>query len=127
FERQSPAGAARLITFFGMIPNFEPAEILPRLVSMVRDRDWLLLSANMSSEQDHMADLPKVLPQYDNTLTRDWLMTFLLDLGVDRGDGELRFGVETDPRSGLKRITASFHFRTPREISIENQRISFSR
>jgi L-histidine N-alpha-methyltransferase len=126
FDRQSPAGAARLITFFGMIPNFEPAEILPRLVSMVREQDWLLFSANMSSELDYAADLPMVVPQYDNSLTRDWLMTFLLDLGVDRSDGELRFKVESDPVAESKRITASFYFSGPREIAIENQRFSFS-
>src|SRR5208337_4268912 len=31
-----------LVTFFGMIPNFEPQLILPRLASLVRTRDFLL-------------------------------------------------------------------------------------
>ena len=37
-----------LITFFGMIPNFEPQIILPRLASLVRPKDWLLFSANLA-------------------------------------------------------------------------------
>ena len=52
-----------------------------------------------------------ILPQYDNALTRDWLLTFLLDLGVERGDGDLRYGVEEESASsGLKKIVARFHF-----------------
>ncbi|HEY2329199.1 MAG TPA: L-histidine N(alpha)-methyltransferase, partial [Verrucomicrobiae bacterium] len=34
-----------LVTFFGMIPNFEPQIILPKLASLVRPQDWLLFSA----------------------------------------------------------------------------------
>ena len=40
--------AARLITFFGMIPNFEPQIILPKLASLVRPKDFLLFSANLA-------------------------------------------------------------------------------
>ena len=40
--------AARLITFFGMIPNFEPQVILPRLAGLLRPGDYLLFSANLA-------------------------------------------------------------------------------
>ena len=87
----------RLVTFFGMIPNFEPQEILPKLASLIRPKDFLLFSANLAPGADYAAGMKKILPQYDNALTRDWLMTFLLDLGVERRDGELRFAIEEWP------------------------------
>jgi len=40
-EHIDPADA-RLITFFGMIPNFEPQLILPRLAGLLRPSDYLL-------------------------------------------------------------------------------------
>ena len=40
--------ASRLMTFFGMIPNFEPADILPGLAALVRPADSLLFSANLA-------------------------------------------------------------------------------
>jgi uncharacterized SAM-dependent methyltransferase len=86
---------SRLITFFGMIPNFEPQIILPRLASLVRPKDFLLFSANLTPGDNYAAGMEKILPQYDNPLTRDWLITFLLDLGVERNDGKLHFKIET--------------------------------
>ena len=118
--------AARLVTFFGMIPNFEPEVILPRLAGLVRPEDYLLLSANLAPGADYAAGVQRILPLYDNDLTRDWLMTFLLDLGVQANDGELRFAIEDDPSgSGLKRVTACFHFARSREIQVDAQRFEF--
>ena len=114
-----------LVTFFGMIPNFEPEQILPKLASLVRPKDFLLFSANLAPGKNYAAGMKKILPQYDNPLTRDWLMTFLLDLGIERSDGELRFKIETDSASGLKRIVAGFHFTRPRRIEVENEAFDF--
>jgi uncharacterized SAM-dependent methyltransferase len=120
------SGAARLITFFGMIPNFEPHVILPLLAGLVRPEDCLLFSANLAPGADYAAGVQQILPLYDNALTRDWLMMFLLDLGVQADDGELRFAIEDDPAgSGLKRVTASFWFVRPREIQVDAQRFEF--
>ena len=120
------SGAARLITFFGMIPNFEPQVILPRLAALLRPADYLLFSANLAPGTDYAAGVQRILPLYDNALTRDWLMMFLLDLGVEPTDGELRFAVEGDPGgSGLKRVAAHFRFLHPREIRVDAQRFEF--
>jgi len=124
-EQHERDGAARLITFFGMIPNFEPSLIVPRLASLVRPGDWLLFSANLAPGPDYQAGLEKILPLYDNELTRDWLLGFLLDAGVEPGDGELRFSIEADPASDLKRVTARFHFERPRSIQVEDERFDF--
>ena len=122
--RRSSQNESRVVTFFGMIPNFESQEILPKLASLIRRNDFLLFSANLAPGRDYAAGVAKILPQYDNAPTRDWLMTFLLDLGVERRDGTLKFSIENG-RLGLKRITARFHFSRPRRIEIDGQRFNF--
>jgi hypothetical protein len=109
-----------------MIPNFEPQLILPRLASLVRPGDWLLLSANLAPGPDYAAGVRRILPLYDNPLTRDWLMTFLLDLGMEKDDGDLRFVIEDEPPgSGLKRVAAYFHIARNCEIQLQEHRFEF--
>jgi L-histidine N-alpha-methyltransferase len=115
-----------LITFFGMIPNFEPDEILPMLAALVRKKDHLLFSANLAPGADYSAGVEKILPQYDNALTHDWLLTFLLDLGIERGDGALRFEIE-EGMMKLKRVLARFHFSKTREIVVHGAKFKFRR
>jgi L-histidine Nalpha-methyltransferase len=121
FGKQKIKNATRLVTFFGMIPNFEPQEILPKLASLVRPKDFLLFSANLAPGKNYAAGMEKILPQYDNPQTRDWLMTFLLDLGVEKSDGELRFEIQNVKKPGLKRVAASFHFKRARQVEIEDK------
>ena len=124
--RRGVSAAPRLITFFGMIPNFEPGVILPRLAVLMRSEDYLLFSANLAPGPDYAVGLRRILPLYDNALTRDWLLTFLLDLGVEVADGELCFGIEDDPAgSDLKRVAAYFRFARAREITVDAQRFAF--
>ena len=92
-----PPGTVRLITFFGMLPNFEPGIAFPLLARLPSSSDCLLISANLAPGPDAAASMRHILPLYDNELTRDWLMTFLLDLGISEDDGELRFLIETGP------------------------------
>lgn len=115
--------APRLFTFFGMIPNFEPDTILPKLASLVRPKDTLLFSANLAPGTDYAAGVRTILPQYDNPPTRDWLLTFLLDLGVENSDGKLIFAIETV--KGLKRVAAYFQFKRSREIGIGTETFRF--
>lgn len=119
-----PSPVTRLITFFGMIPNFEPDDILPKLAKLVRRGDSLLFSANLAPGIDYEAGVEKVLPQYDNALTRDWLLTFLLDLGVERGDGELNFNIERGA-DGLRRIVAQYCFHRSRKLVVEGRAFNF--
>ncbi len=121
-----PEPMPQLVTFFGMLPNFEPQIILPRLAGLLRSGDLLLLSANLAPGHDYAAGVRRILPQYDNDLTRDWLMTFLLDLGVEAGDGELSFRIEDGPAAhGLKRVAAWFHFARNREVQVDEDRFAF--
>lgn len=123
---QTTPEKSRLVSFLGMIPNFEPQQILPLLSSLLRGGDLLLLNANLAPGSDYASGMARILPQYDNALTRDWLMTFLLDLGVEPNDGQLRFAVEDGPaESGLRRVVARFHFGQTRLISVSGERIEF--
>lgn len=125
-DGQTDPATARLVTFFGMIPNFEPGIILPRLATLLRPSDYLLFSANLAPGPDYVAGIKQILPLYDNEPTRDWLMTFLLDLGVEKSDGELRFTVEDDPAgSDLKRIAAYFQFIRARRIQLDEELFNF--
>lgn len=123
---QVPPRAARLVTFFGMIPNFEPQDILPKLAGLVRPQDTLLFSANLAPGPAYAAGVEKILPQYDNPLTRDWLLTFLLDLGVERSDGELRFEIGRGTNA-LLRVVARFHFKRSRGVKIDDTEFFFQR
>jgi uncharacterized SAM-dependent methyltransferase len=126
-DQHAPADATRLITFFGMIPNFEPQEILPRLAALVRPGDHLFFGANLAPGDDYLAGIQRILPLYDNALTRDWLLAFLFDLGVETGDGELHFSIEDDPAgSGLKRVAARFFFKRAREVKVDSETFAFA-
>ena len=118
--------ASRLVTFFGMIPNFEPQLILTKLAPLVRPKDFLLFSANLAPGKNYTDGVGKVLPQYDNEPTREWLLTFLLDLGIGKKDGELNFKIEIGA-GGLKRIVARFHFSRMIQFQIESEAFVFRR
>lgn len=110
----------RVVCFFGMLPNFDPATTWQRLKELLRPGDWLLFSANLSPLEDLEAGTHAVLHLYDNPPTQEWLMTFLLDIGVEREKGALTFSVESCPEaSGLFRIEARFTFSQHSEITVD--------
>ena len=117
-------GAPRLVTLFGIIPNFEPAPLLCRVAALLRPDDLFLFSANLAPGPDYTAGVCAVLPQYDNAPTHDWLMTLLLDLGFENGDGELRFTIETDADQ-LQRIVAHYELSRPRTLRVYGETLSF--
>jgi L-histidine N-alpha-methyltransferase len=117
------SGARQIITCFGLLPNFEPANILPKLAALVRPDDLLLLSANLAPGTDYRAGVQRVLSGYDNAETRAWLLAFLFDLGAEPGDGRVDFSIEE--ASGLFRIVADFRFLRDRVISVHGERFPF--
>ncbi len=118
--------SACILTFFGMMPNFEPSVILPKLSQLTTPGDVLLVSANLAPGADYGAGVERILPLYDNEMTREWLMSFLLDLGVEKTDGALQFGIEDlTERCRLKRIIADFDFSRERHLQIDSERFDF--
>ena len=111
-----------------MLPNFESDVVFPKLRPLVREWDLLLLSANLAPGSDYAAGIKRVLPLYDNLLTREWLMMFLNDLGVEKEDGHLKFCIEDSASEpGLKRIAAYFKFRRKWKIKLEERMFVFQK
>lgn len=124
FGPPGEARGARVITFFGMIPNFEPEVILPRLAGLAGGNDVLLLSANLAPGPDYAAGMRRIFPGYDNPPTRGWLTTFLFDLGFAPEDGTVRFAIE-DSAAGLKRVAAYFDLTKGRALAVLGESIEF--
>ena len=124
-RRFAPNEAVRLITFFGMIPNFEPDLVVPKLARLLRAEDTLLLSANLAPGRDYATGVRRILPLYQNDLTRDWLLTFLLDLGVERRDGEMDWAIESGAHESL-RVAAYFNFKRARILHLAGETFKFA-
>ncbi|EAW34398.1 L-histidine N(alpha)-methyltransferase [Lyngbya sp. PCC 8106] len=115
-----------IITFFGMIPNFSPDEILPILSNFLAAGDLLLFSANLAPGSDYLQGIQKVLPQYDNELTKEWLITVLLDAGVEREDGTIQFQIEADSQNKqFQRIAAYFNLKKDVSLKLEDRLIEW--
>ncbi len=68
----------RLITFFGLVPNFAPSMISRIFRAVLRPSDVLLVSAHLApvrqeSKEELGAAMASVLPQYNNPETLAWL------------------------------------------------------
>ncbi len=106
--------APRLVLFFGMLPNLDPQFAQRALRGLLRRGDVLLLSANLLPERDPRA-ARRILAQYDNPETRDWLMTLVRDLGLPTEARCLRFALRPCPGwPGARRIEAVYRF--PRAV-----------
>lgn len=107
----------RIVAFFGMMPNFPPLVAFPQLAALCGPEDSLILSANLSPGAVYAEGVQRVFPQYDNEPTREWLLSVLLDVGIDRNAGRLELGIKDCPDgTGLMRIEANFIFTRGIEI-----------
>ena len=121
-DSQSRHRLGRVFTFFGMIPNFEPDMILAKLAELVRAGDTLLFSANLAPGADYRRGVERVRPLYENELTNDWLLTFLVELGIEASDGELKWTIEGER---FLRLAAYFEFKRERSLAIYGEKFSF--
>ena len=117
-------GSPKLMTFFGMLPNFEPNAIVPKIAALLDRGDYLLCSANLAPGTDYAKGVHAVLPQYANPLTIEWLMTFLVDLGVRKDAGMVEWSIE--PSSGLFRVAAHFRFAEEIRVTYSNHVFKFA-
>ncbi len=121
-----PGEARRVIAFFGMIPNFEPEEWLPRLAGVAREGDWLALSANLAPGRDYGEGLRRVSPQYDNLPTREWLVSSLTNVGLEAAAGDVEFSIESlEGALGLRRIEARCVFRRRQAIRLDGEEFTY--
>lgn len=117
---------ARLIAFFGMLPNFEPDEVFPQLSAALRpQKDFLLLSANLAPGPDYRAGVEKIFPQYNNESTRLWLAAVLQDAGLELDPSEIDFKI-VSTSSGLLRIEAGYEFKNSQNVRIDEERFLYA-
>lgn len=100
-----PAQETRLYTAFGLSPNFLPSTLFKWLSGLMRERDVLLLSANLAplpldapsqaedGQDQYRAACEAVLPQYNNPETLRWLGQVLADWGIQGLLREPRFHI----------------------------------
>ena len=118
----------RVFLFFGMLPTMEPARARACLRNILMKRDLLVISANLFPASVSEAGKRRILPQYDNPETREWLFLFLRDLGVSPDAGEIQFEIHAPSSHSLhKRIEAHFQFRRGTRISVDGKNNSFRR
>jgi L-histidine N-alpha-methyltransferase len=113
-----------IYSFLGMIPNFEPDEILPYLKGLLGQDDLLVFSANLSPGKDYREGTEKILPLYNNRETREWLQTILFDFGCDETTGKLTIQIE-ETASKLLRVAATYQFHKAFTFSLDDQKYAF--
>jgi len=96
-----------LITLFGVLPNLKPLPLLRSIRRFMKKDDLLLFSANLAPGTKGRLGAIRVLPQYDNPPTREWLETAVGQLRPRLPKGRLEFGIFSDPKqNSLARIEA---------------------
>lgn len=120
-----------LITLFGVLPNLNPLPLLRSIRRFMRKDDLLLFSANLAPGQSSNTGALRILPQYDNRPTRNWLEAAILRYRPKLPKGHLEFGVFPDPKQKtLARIEARwmsnhlpiivFSSRRPTRLQVES-------
>ena len=79
---------ARLITFFGLVPNLMPSAVARIFHTVLRPGDVLLVSAHLAPVQSEGSEelfraMKEVLPQYDNRETLIWIAEGLREWQLD--------------------------------------------
>ena len=96
-----------LITLFGVLPNLSPLPLLKRIARFLSPEDLLLFSANLAPGTKGRSGSLRVLPQYDNPPTREWLEAAVAQFRPRLPKGRLEFGIFSDPQQkSLARIEA---------------------
>jgi len=122
----SAAGERRLVTFFGTIHNYPPPLIATRLATLLGKGDLLLVGANMAPAKDYPRAVRRIVKQYDNPLTHDWLCALLFDLGITARDGKAETIVERCPfKTGSLRIAIYFRFSRACSVKIGEKKFHF--
>lgn len=115
----------RVFTFFGMLPNLEPAQAFRQFQALLRPQDLLIASANLAPGTDDTRGMQRILPQYDNPPTREWLQRLMLDLGAERSDGSIQFGIQDTAAPGIRQVVADYIFDRPRQLTAQGRAFDF--
>lgn len=121
-----PSGAERIILFLGTIHNYWPPDVLRSLLYPLRSQDQLVIGANLAPSEHYDQAVQRIIQQYDNELTREWLMGAVRELNISGVDGRLDFSLQAAaPIPTLKRIQADFVFERRKEIQFFGNTLQF--
>jgi hypothetical protein len=116
----------RLITFFGLVPNFAPSQLAPIWRAALRPGDWLLASVHLEGE-----GMEVIRPQYDNSETLAWLNEALVAAGVARKfpppemvSGEMEGVPAFLGRAGSLQLFHSLRY-TPESFTVMAKKLGF--
>ena len=115
--------ASTSVTFFGMIPNFEPQIILPKLASLIRPQGFSAVQRESGSGQKlrrRGEENPAAIRQPAHPgLAAD---VPARSRGRTQATANCAFPVAAGAL-GLKRVVADFHFTRRCRIEVENERL----
>ncbi|HTG44355.1 MAG TPA: L-histidine N(alpha)-methyltransferase [Verrucomicrobiae bacterium] len=107
----------RVATLFGVLPQLDPVAIFTSLQALLRPQDQVLCSVNLVPPGAPRQRLEAILAQYDNSLTNEWLLLFLRDLGIEAEAGHIEWVIDEVAAQEAYRLVAWFHF--DREVQLE--------
>jgi uncharacterized SAM-dependent methyltransferase len=124
-QHETPAHR-RLLSCFGMLPNFAYQTFLPYVKNLMRPGDLLLLSANLSPGL-YADAVGRILPQYDNPLARAWYVGLLDSLGF--AASQIRLAVHTSPLRAddhIWQIRAEATVQHPMHLTVYDEMFNFT-
>lgn len=115
----------RLFTCFSVLPNFRPNTLLGCIAKWMREEDRLLVSVNLAPGDDSKWP-DRILPQYDNAETRQWLLTTLDQGGVSPSSGKLEFTTDACQEDARTvKIGAQWRFQSDAKFFINDSPVEF--
>ena len=124
-QHETPAHR-RLLSCFGMLPNFAYRTFLPYVRSLMRPGDMLLLSANLSPGL-YADAVARILPQYDNPLARAWYAGLLDSLGFTASQIQLTvYPHLLQPDGHIWQIRAAATVQQQMQLTVYNETFRFA-
>ncbi len=124
-QHETPAHR-RLLSCFGMLPNFPYQTFLPYVRSLMRPGDMLLLSANLSPGL-YADAVARILPQYDNPLARAWYAGLLDSLGFAASQVQLSVRPRLlQPDGHIWQIRAEATVQHQMQLTVYNETFHFT-
>ena len=124
-QHETPAHR-RLLSCFGMLPNFAYRTFLPYIRSLLRPGDMLLLSANLSPGL-YADAVARILPQYDNPLARAWYAGLLDSLGFTAAQLQLTVSSHLlQPDGHIWQIRAEAAIQHQMQLTVYNEIFNYT-
>ncbi|MDZ4816142.1 MAG: L-histidine N(alpha)-methyltransferase [Verrucomicrobiota bacterium] len=119
---------ARVWLCFGLIPNFSQKEIFRLFSALTNKDDLILLSANMVPDADVMKGMTRILPQYDNDLTLEWMSAILDSFDFPQAKDQLKFSIQrTKVTEDLPRFEAWYTLPSNHRVNVYGETLNYKK